>query len=110
MFINHNQESQKVIDKRMKHKVSLLTTALGNPGPEQQTAAPSWKKEKPEGDPHFAATSAPTAKKPAIGKMNALIIEEYLKSQKNFNPPRKGRYQPEPVIQELNGQAEEQSD
>ena len=33
VFVNHDQEAQKVADKWMKQKVSLLAAALGNLGP-----------------------------------------------------------------------------
>ena len=45
MFVNRDQEAQKIADEWMKQKVSLLAAALGNLDPVKQTAAPPRKRE-----------------------------------------------------------------
>lgn len=92
----------------MRQKASLLAAALGNLDPVRQTAAPHAR-EKPKGDPHYAATNAPAAKKRAIGRTSPLRGRTP-EGLGKFHQPRKGKYQPEPAVQELAGLAEGQSD
>lgn len=93
----------------MRQKASLLAAALGNLDPVRQTAAPptqerSLKETRTMPRPtRLLQRNEPLAGREPLGGRTPEGLGK-------FHQPRKGKYQPEPAVQELTGLAEGQSD
>lgn len=90
-------------DKQMKQKLWLLAAALGNPDPVKQTVAP-WKgKDKKRLLLHLDQCTY--CKETGHWKNECFHCRRMCEWSKKFNQLNKGRYQPEPVIQDFIGLA-----